>query len=326
MLPDAFATIRRRLLGLAPAETSFAKRGFRNGPATLHLEQVGGSFLRGYHAALRENDATDLAARLAETALPLRGFAYEGAAMACCLLDHLTPWRRNRFAEFINGAGHSHLYMAHVGAGWAWARLPWARRNLASQMARLHPLYRWLAVDGYGFHEGYFRWPAYYRNPLQITQMDGYLRHAFAQGFGRSMWFIEGADVEHLALAINDFPASLHSDLWSGAGLACAYAGGATVEAIAFFREAAGPHLPQAAQGAAFAAKTRERAGNPAPHTEIVCRLLCGLEPAAAAKITDNALVELPPDGAEPAYAVWRRRIHERFTAQAKTFTAGGQA
>ena len=84
-----------------------------------------------------------------------RGFAYEGAAMALALLDHVLPWRRNRLARFIRGPARDHIYMAHVGAGWALARL---RRGTNRYFHKLDPLLRWLAMDGYGFHEGYFHW------------------------------------------------------------------------------------------------------------------------------------------------------------------------
>ena len=48
--------------------------------------------------------------------------------------------------------------MMHVGLGWALARL---RRSVTPYLAQLDPLLGWLAVDGYGFHEGYFDWPRY---------------------------------------------------------------------------------------------------------------------------------------------------------------------
>ena len=58
--------------------------------------------------------------------------------------------------SFLAGPGAAHTYMVHVGAGWALAQL---RRRVDRALARLDPLLGWLAVDGYGFHQGYFRWP-----------------------------------------------------------------------------------------------------------------------------------------------------------------------
>ena len=47
---------RRRFLGLSPSEAGFARRGFLAGEETarLRLEQIGITFLSGYHAALEE--------------------------------------------------------------------------------------------------------------------------------------------------------------------------------------------------------------------------------------------------------------------------------
>ena|SRR5687768_12500992 len=89
---------RRRFLGLSPAEATFAKRGFLAGEekARLRLEQIGITFLGGYHAALEEMEFVSLARRLATVDHELRGFAFEGAAMGLALLDCFTPWRNDR--------------------------------------------------------------------------------------------------------------------------------------------------------------------------------------------------------------------------------------
>src|SRR4051812_18567838 len=84
----------RRLLGIDPAEATFARRGFRGTPeARMRLERVGLAFLEGYHAALEARGGDALAERLGEVEAVMRGFACEGAAMALALLDALAPWR-----------------------------------------------------------------------------------------------------------------------------------------------------------------------------------------------------------------------------------------
>src|SRR5438128_1580806 len=129
LLAPALGRLRRTAFGIAPDETTFRKRGFRPGrlEAQTKLEQIGGTFVSGYHAALDSQDTGDLAALLEAVDLEFRGFAFEGAAMALTLLDHLAPWRQSRFAEFLAGPGGRHAYMLHIGAGWAYARLPWLR-------------------------------------------------------------------------------------------------------------------------------------------------------------------------------------------------------
>jgi hypothetical protein len=306
---------RRRFLGLSPAEASFARRGFRasEDEARRRLEQIGIVFLSGYHAALEETGFVPLARRLAIVETDLRGFAFEGAAMGLALLDCFTPWRKDRWRTFTGRLAEPHIYMMHVGLGWALARL---RRSVTSHLGQLDPLLRWLVVDGYGFHEGYFSWPRYIEGHELPARLKNYERRVFDQGLGRSIWFVKGADVTTVASAINGFPFARRDDLWSGVGLACAYAGGCGRTGIESLRVAAGGHLRALAQGVAFAAKTRQRAANLNFHTENVCRLICGHSAEETAAITDAALENLPVEGELPAYEVWRRRIQNKFALE----------
>jgi hypothetical protein len=310
-----FGQARRRFLGLSPAEASFARRGFLTGEdiARQRLEQIGITFLSGYHAALEETGFVPLARRLATVEKDLQGFAFEGSAMGLALLDYFTPWRKDRWRTFTEGLAKPHIYMMHVGLGWALARL---RRSVTPHLAQLDPLLGWLAVDGYGFHEGYFNWPRYVEGQTIPSRLESYERRVFDQGLGRSIWFVKGADVAAVASAIDNFPSERRDDLWSGVGLACAYAGGCGRAAIESLRAAAYGHLPALAQGVAFAAKTRQRAANLNSHTESVCRVICGHSAEETAAITDTALEDLRGEGGLPAYEVWRRRIQNKIALE----------
>ncbi len=301
------AKIRKRLFGLSDREATFEKRGFHAGNpgARERLEKVGKTFLQGYHAALEEDDFSRLACRLDTIELERRGFAYEGAAMALTLLDFLTPWMPDRFPRFLNGAGANHIYMLHVGAGWAVARLHY---SVDKFLSHLDSVLGWLVVDGYGFHEGYFHWPEIVSEQRVPARLKGYSR-VFDQGLGRSLWFIEGADVSRIAARIGAFPAKRQSDLWSGIGLACTYAGGIDSPELQRLQASAQGFRFHLAQGAAFAAQARQRAGNPALHTDTACQILCQLSAEEAALITEQALQGLPRIGNEPTYEVWRSRI-----------------
>src|SRR5262249_36094553 len=161
----------------------------------------------------------------------------------------------NRVQLFLRGPGAAHAYMVHVGVGWALARL---HRSVAATLERFDPLLRWLIVDGYGFHEGYFHWRRAVVMQAIPRQLTGYAQRAFDQGLGRSLWFVTGAEVDRLCAAIQAFPARRHADLWSGVGLASAYAGGVGLGDLCALRVAAGAYVPFLAQGAAFAAKARQ--------------------------------------------------------------------
>ena len=329
--------LRKRLFGISPEETTFARRGFPpvDPRVQQRLERIGRTFVEGYHLALDEPDAATLGGRLDEVDASWRGFAYEGAAMGLALFDAITPWRGRRLDALLAGPGQTHVYMVHVGAGWAAARLPWLRRNLHRYLTRFDPLLRWLIVDGYGFHEGYFHWRQSVAEHAVPRRLTGYARRVFDQGLGRSLWFGTGADVSRVGETIAGFPSSRHADLYGGVGLACAYAGGVDREAIENLREAAGHCRPSLAQGAAFGTKARLRAAALTQHTELACELLCGMSADEAAAVTDTCLADLPgsdyarddnarddnaPDGEKlPAYELWRQRIQSQITGSTAT-------
>ena len=319
--PAPAPPLSRRLFAIAADETSFARRGFRcdSAEARARLEGVASTFVEGYHAALEDSRPGALAARLEQIPAERRGFAYEGAGMGLALLDTLTPWNRGRLDAFLRGPADAHTYIVHVGAGWVLARLPLSPERL---MRRFDPIRGWLALDGYGFHEGFFhpdRTVARHEVPGKVR---GYAVRAFDQGLGRSLWFVEGAGPERVQAAISAFPRERQGDLWSGAGLACAYAGGADPQDPSLAQEMlhrAGEHAPQLAQGTAFAAVCRDRAGNPAPQTEAACQVFWGLGAARVSEIVERSNQDLPPDGTEPAFEAWRRRIQQRFTERGTT-------
>ncbi len=135
----------------------------------------------------------------------------------------------------------------------------------------------------------------------------------FDQGLGRSLWFVKGANLEAIEQAIAQFQPSRRADLWSGIGLACAYAGGMENSQLEALKKVAKPYYAQFAQGVAFAAKTRLRAENLTEHTEIAVQNFCAMSVQQAAAITDDTLVGLSYGATIPAYEQWRQRIQNHF-------------
>jgi len=304
----------KKLFSISLEECGFNRRGFWNGNASArrHLESVGEAFLKGYNMALESEDQASLAEKLNGLGIEFCGFGFEGAAMALTILDSVMPWRRSRVLGFLQGEGRRHRYMVHVGMGWAVARLPkwmWVRTGKDD-------LLRWLVLDGYGFHEGYFK-PRQFcgtRTP-RTPRLSGYAARAFDQGVGRSLWFIHATSVERIHSSIGHFHPSRRPDLWSGVGLACTYAGGCDEETIRQLKAAAVDFWPELAQGAAFAAKTRLEAGLVVPHTALACSILCDCSPERAAQETDTALRRLASRSeVGPRYEAWRKNIQSAFS------------
>ncbi|MCY2965434.1 MAG: DUF1702 family protein [Planctomycetota bacterium] len=282
-----------RLFTISPQEVTFARRGFvpRRAEACRHLEEVGTAFVMGYNLAVTTPALDDLIRRLNEVCAARVGFAFEGAAMGLGILDALPFAHVNRWSRLLSAAPE-HNYMLHVGLGWAWARIPWKRWRLSSQIERLDPLLCWLAIDGLGFHDAFFSTRRVVTEH-RLPRVAGYSRRAFDQGVGRALWFVCCADPQAVRETLVAFPADRHQDLWAGVGLAMTYAGGVPVEDVASLVEFAGPHRADLAQGAAFAAQARRRAGNPTEHADSVCQWIWGRSADATAQITDDALVGL---------------------------------
>lgn len=219
-----------KLLAPPASEVTFLRRGFYAGDpqARDYLEQIGCWFLTGLEYGMTLPGENGITARLETVPWEYRGFAYEGASMALTILDGMLPAGGRRLDRFVAGPAAHQIYTAHVGAGWAMARLP---RVLQSRVRPRDPLLRWLALDGYGFHEAYFRTPlvvARQRPPRLLPGWRGCAHsaaHVVDQGIGRALWFVCGADTDRLADTIAGFAPGRRPDLWSGVGLAAAYAG-----------------------------------------------------------------------------------------------------
>ncbi|MGY3677187.1 DUF1702 family protein [Streptomyces sp. TE33382] len=312
--------LRRRVLTPNVRETQLETRGFhvKNAEAKQQLESVGACFLQGYAYAVEARSAGQAIEWLETVPRAFRGFAYEGAGMGAVMLDSLTGSDK-RLTGILEGEGRHHNYMIYVGIGWAMARLP---KFLWPDVSRTDPVLRWLILDGYGFHQAYFKTDDYVRDPGRSHPFswkggpDAYSARVIDQGIGRALWFVGGTAPDVVADLIGAFPAHRHGDMYAGAGLASTYAGSADEGELQRFAERAGVHLPNLAQGSAFACEARERAGTTIAHTHVAARvLLGGRTPAEAARVcTDSAPASC--DGGEiPAFETWRQHIAAAITS-----------
>ncbi len=306
------ASARQTLFGVAADEALFAQRGFAatDGARQARLEQLGRTFLEGYNCAIRLADPDAVACALDAVPTERRGFAFEGAGMGFALLDILAPWPRRSFQRFLAGPAASHRYMAHVGAGWALAR---TSPRLAWRVGPLDPLLRWLMLDGYGFHAGYFDPNRSVHRQLRPRALRRYALNAFDQGLGRAIWFVSGATVDRVRTTVEAFPPGRHGDLWSGVGLAAAYAGGVSADELRALATIAGNYRIHLSQGASFAAKARACAGNPASQTELACQIFCCSDAATCATLCDETLPSTTAGDGGRAYEQWRANIRRRF-------------
>lgn len=300
------------VLRISPRQTSFSVRGFTavSPGARSTLEAHGASFVRGYNSALSARTVEALGAGLDMLPAAERGFAYEGAGMALAVLDLLPGRKRDRLVRLLHGPGEPHVYMLHVGAGWAVARL---HLQPARHLPGLDPFLRWLVLDGYGFHEGFFHTRRAIDEQKVPRRLAGYAGRAHDQGLGRSLWFVFGADVERAASVIARFPEARRADLWSGLALAATYTAVAGADELELVRELGGDFPDALRQGAAFAIAARHRAGNLIPTVRLAARLLCERTVEEVVEVVQEARQGLTADPDGYGYEEWRRRIGARL-------------
>lgn len=315
---DPLTLVRRLRAALTTPgvrEVDPVRRGFRPWEAGASIvAPVGRSFLDGYRIAMSERDAMQTARQLEDLPRSWQGFAAEGAAMAITVRAALEPWSRREFVAFETATQRRHTYMAHVGLGWALARLP---RPLWPDLSTLDTAVAPLVLDGYGFHEVFFHSARTLDRRGTAFPVDRWpggaeaARQSLMQGIGRGLWFYAGGSPRGIAGIVAQFDQRFSGSLWAGTGLAAAYAGGRDRMALEELLAVAGPDSRWVRQGAAFAVEARHRAGTLNEHTPVAAATLCG-GPTEDVVSLVRACRPPEPSGAAPDWATyesWRRSV-----------------
>jgi Protein of unknown function (DUF1702) len=298
-------------------QVDFGIRRFRlsAGPQREILETASIAFVTGFNAAISAAPA-GLAASLSELAELQRGHALEGAGMAVTVVDLLTFGRARRLRGLLAGPGRGHPHLVLAGAGRAYASLRRRPSRLVTSMPpdrATHPALRWLAWDGYGFERGFFSADqaiGQQRVPRRLTAEQ---RALFDQGIGRALWFHECADPDGVALRIAEFEPSRRPYLWSGAGLAATYTGGADVADLGRLAALAGDYRADLACGSALACAARTHAGLVPGHTAAAAHALTGALEDEASGWVATGLDLLGQQSASPGgYLRWRQSIRDQ--------------
>lgn len=325
-MATVFGSVRRHIFAPSLRAVTFAARGFPVTPsdATRRLEAIPQSVVCGFEAGIETPTNGELEQRLDFFDPPLRGFAYEGAAMALTVLDTMRP-SGGRARELLAGPGRPHTLLTYIGIGFAMSHLPrplWRKVIPDLSGTPYYPTMSWLAVDGYGFDRAYFdtdRWVWRQQRPKPYPwEGDGdYFLRAVDQGVGRALWFIHGGQATDAAAAAERFAKRRRADLWSGLGLAATFAGGTDTQGYQVLRRLAGEYGPELAQGAVFAAKARDLSGCVPAHTGEALGVLTGLTVPVASRLADDVAAGGLAGGGGPAYETWRRLLHVRFADMA---------
>ncbi|MGR6975177.1 DUF1702 family protein [Streptomyces cynarae] len=319
----ALGALRRLIMAPSLAEVSFAGRGFPVEPtaSTRRLEAVPQAVVTGFEWGIEDRDLATTERRLTLVDPLNRGFAYEGATMACAIRDAMGRGG-HRTRDLLHGGGRPHIFLNYIGIGFAMAKLPrplWKKLVPDVTEPDLYPQMSWLCVDGYGFDRAYFDTKTWVDGQRLDTPYDwdgapSYWQRAFDQGVGRALWFIHGGHSGNVSAAVRAFAGDRWADLWSGVGLAATYAGASTAADLTALRAEAGEFADHLAQGAVFAAKARHHAGFVPEHSSTAVHAFTGRTVEAVARLADDCAAVAPEHGVGPAYEVWRRNVRTQLS------------
>lgn len=292
------------LVRLPLTMADFRRRGFRldRPDKRAVLETHARSFISGFNIAAARWPAVHAALR--EVPAEERGFAYEGAGMYAAARDLARTGARSLEA-LLRGPGDSYVHLVHVGAGW----LPAALRVPLPGRLPATPLLRWLARDGAGFAETYFGGPAAAVRRARRTDTPQW--RIRLGGTGRALWFVHSGDVAALAEFVDGLPAPARPHLWSGVGLAAAYAGTATRAELDLLAAASWEHVVHLAQGVVFAVAARRRSGCVPGHTELACGHLLSADVDVVDKWAEVAAHDLQGRRDAAAYLRWQAGVRQ---------------
>lgn len=335
------ARLKRLAMGLNHHEASLSYQGFpgMNSPSRAHLEAILHAFVDGYNLAVVEPDTKELVRRLEGAIAPeYVGFAFEGTGLYFAVMDLMIPGSK-RLAAFTAGAGASHDYIAMVGAGFAISRVPFGARRLESYQKTLDEFTAFLVADGWGFHDGFFKWKRFVDGrapaPAFLTPQN---RLLYDSGIARAMWWVYGADPAGIAAGISRFEESRRAEMWAGIGVALSYASVAPgqPDPSAELLDLAGPYRFDVLSSIPFSAHMRRKGGNPAPWTERACTELLKMSVVEASDLVASSLQTFldtwqgPPEARSMnGYVVVRelvkQRLVERLSVPSRSAAAARQ-
>lgn len=314
-MPSLIGPLRSTLLGTRIEENPLDRPGFAApSPATAaELQRVATHLSSSIHFAVCTKNNDELIEHIQQLPEQYQGFAFEGAATGLAAVDSITPFS-HRAADLFTGPAAKHDLTMYVGVGLAMGKIP---KPIWKKVFPKHPVYRWLAIDGYGFYNAFFRTEKYIARKHVDTRYPSWmgdtapLRRASDQGMGRALWFISGGSVDGVATRIAEFDPSRHADLWNGIGIATTFAGGVEVSDLEAILALVPQFRQQLAAGSTMVAKIRQQADSATAHTEVAVRTYTGRSIDEAAALIDKAFVGIPEDGTAAGYHAWRDRLGE---------------
>lgn len=273
------------------------------------VDEVVDLFAAGYNAAL-ERSPTELCQQIGDIPHLQKAVMLEGACMALASADMASGGNCERLQEFLQVSPEYEIAVNEgVGHALCQQRLPVRFGQHASDS-----FWGWMALDGYGMHAAYFRWPTFVIGQKVPEHLDELGRAGFDNGVGRGLWFASGAEPRVVRGLIERFPHERRPNIWSGVGMMVAFWGAAEPADMRKLLRMSGKYRFWFQQGVAFSLVGRARANDCPDFTHAAASLVCGGALSEALDLTNSCLaaLEVPPTTPE-SFNNWRVQTMNAF-------------
>ncbi len=265
-------------------------------------------FTTGYNAAI-ETDPQTLAKHLEGLDVIERSVMLEGSYTAVATMDLQEGANWANLQELMAASSDSIIAM-NEGIGQALCQ---QRMQIDFVPKVTATFWGWLAVDGYGCHAGYFRWPETIAQQKIPACLDEIGIKAFDQGVGRAMWMMGAADPKTIKRLVNNFPPSRRADMWSGVGMMVGMWGADDSKDMRRFLLASGRWRPWLQLGVSWSTMGRAQAGQIMDYTRDACRVICGSDDSEVIALVARSLEALGPLTTSHKFGEWKDLMAQEY-------------
>ncbi|MBY0549118.1 MAG: DUF1702 family protein [Candidatus Obscuribacterales bacterium] len=279
-------------------------------PKQRRVDEIMRLVMNGYQASL-ECDASKFASQLSGLSPMEQNITLEGAYIALSTSDLSDTGKLQRATELFGCLSNGRIPPLLQGIGGALSHL---RIPFTMQPHETNEAWGWLAMLGYGFHEGYFRWMNTLER-MEIPQgISGLAQRAFDQGVGSATWYVGAGNPEAIARMISSFPIERQADMWSGAGLVVGIWGLEDSRDLTKLLNKARRYRANLQSGVAFGVWSRIDIKEIADYTDGASSLICGAPVNVIGDHVSGLLTNgggPPKDAAE--FLLWQSNVCELF-------------
>lgn len=267
-------------------------------------------FLQGYQLA-NELEPEELANHIASYSVLDRKVVYEAAYGAYTSADLSSSGALDRTLKLMQTFPEtlpSMFYGVGMGLSLLDASVAWTAADIENSWG-------WLALDGYGFGEYYFRWTKRLHRTAPEGLTSGGLR-AFDEGAGRAIWFMCKCDPNSVREVVESFVPERRASLWVGLGMMAGLWGFSGKKNMQQLMRVAAANVSSFQMGVAYGLFFKTLSGELEDFNKDAGQVVCGIPAEEVVGMVADYYkgVEL---GDFNSFHNWRENVHSTFRQSA---------